>query len=146
MSETGDENMAVGLKVGFYWYQIGTGDFLHSFFSTIAYNLEDSKWGTKYPYVMKELYSGNLKKEHLINAKNEFESIKNGLKKLSVDKVIWDIEDLSKPMPWGDNISSDITDLSNYYVTSDGRDLITHIFSAIDKAIELNSDIIIDSI
>lgn len=44
--------MAVGLKVKFYWYQIGTGDFLHSFFSTIAYNLENSKWGSKYPFIM----------------------------------------------------------------------------------------------
>ncbi|MFR0955253.1 MAG: Imm70 family immunity protein [Roseburia inulinivorans] len=32
---------AVGFKVKFYWYQIGHGDFLHSFFSTVAYNLEN---------------------------------------------------------------------------------------------------------
>ena len=29
--------MAVGFKVKFYWYQIGHGDFLHSFFSMVAY-------------------------------------------------------------------------------------------------------------
>lgn len=138
--------MAVGLKVKFYWYQIGTGDFLHSFFSTIAYNLEDAKWGTKYPFIMKELYSGILKEEHLKNAKAELEEIKNELKEISVSKVIWDIEDLSKPMPWGDNISSDITDLSNYFITSEGKDLITIIDHAIDKAIELRSNIHIESI
>ena len=49
-------------------------------------------------------------------------------------------------MPWGNNISSDITDLSNYFITSDGEDLITIMFHAIDKAIELKSDIIIESI
>lgn len=27
----------VGVKVKFYWYQIGSGDFLHAFFSTVAY-------------------------------------------------------------------------------------------------------------
>lgn len=138
--------MAVGLTVKFYWYQIGTGDFLHSFFSTIAYNLEDAKWGTKYPFIMKELYSGKLKEEHLKKAKDELEIIKNELKELPVSKVIWDIDDLSKPMPWGDNISSDITDLSNYFVTSDGEDLITIIDHAIEKAIELRSDINIVSI
>lgn len=31
--------MTVGFKVKFYWYQIGHGDFLHSFFSTVAYRL-----------------------------------------------------------------------------------------------------------
>ena len=56
--------MAVGFKVKFYWYQIGHGDFLHSFFSSVAYNLENGDWGS--------------------------------------------------------DISKDITDLSNYFVTSDG--------------------------
>lgn len=138
--------MSVGLTVKFYWYQVGTGDFLHSFFSTIAYNLENGKWGEKYPFFMKELYSGTLKEKHLKYAKKELEMITAELKGLSVDKVIWDIDDLSKPMPWGDNISSEITDLSNYFVTSDGKDLITIIQHAIDKAIELKSDVRIVSI
>ena len=138
--------MAVGLTVKYYWYQIGTGDFLHSFFSTIAYNLENEKWGSKYPYLMNELYSGTLKVEHLKNAKYELEDIAKILEKLPIEKAIWDIEDLSKPMPWGDKISSDITDLSNYFVTSDGEDLITIISHAIDKAIEIDSDINITSI
>lgn len=34
-------DMAVGFKVGFFWYQIGSGDFLHCFFSTVAVNLEN---------------------------------------------------------------------------------------------------------
>ncbi len=34
--------MAVGFKVKYYWYQIGSGDFLHSFFSTVAYRLENA--------------------------------------------------------------------------------------------------------
>lgn len=138
--------MAVGLKVKFFWYQIGTGDFLHSFFSTIAYNFEDGKWGTRYPVLMKELYGGILRADHLKVAKDELEKITKELKKTPVSKAIWDIDDLSKTMPWGDNISPDITDLSNYFVTSDGEDLITIIHHAIDKAMELKSDIIIESI
>ena len=39
----------VGFKVKFYWYQIGSGDFLHAFFSTVAYNLENMKWGSRFP-------------------------------------------------------------------------------------------------
>ena len=37
----------VGFKVKFYWYQIGSGDFLHAFFSTVAYNLENMKGPVK---------------------------------------------------------------------------------------------------
>jgi hypothetical protein len=65
---------------------------------------------------------------------------------MPISNVIWDIDDLNKPMPWGDNISSDITDLSNYFVTSEGKDLITLFHNAIDKAIELKSDVTIVSI
>ncbi len=55
----------VGFKVKFYWYQIGSGDFLHAFFSTVAYNLENMKWGSRFPVIMKELYQGHLSKEHV---------------------------------------------------------------------------------
>ncbi|EHV5202079.1 hypothetical protein K0T49_001657, partial [Listeria monocytogenes] len=55
--------MSVGIKVDFLWFPIGSGDFLHSFFSTICVNLEDKKWGSKYPTLMKKLYSGRLNTE-----------------------------------------------------------------------------------
>lgn len=138
--------MSVGFTVKFYWFQIGTGDFLHSFFSTIAYNLEDGKWGSRYPIIMKELYGGNLKNEHINMAIVELDRIVEELKNISYDKVIWDIEDLSKKPPWGNNISSEITDLSNYFVTSDGEDFITILKHALEKGIEINADVNIANI
>lgn len=138
--------MSVGITVEFYWYEIGTGDFLHSFFSTIAYNLENRKWGSKYPIIMNELYNGNLKNKHIDFAIKELDAIARNLKKFSYDNVIWDIEDLTKQPPWGKDISSDITDLSNYFVTSDGEDLITVLRNALEKGKELNADVRIDSI
>ena len=87
--------MAVGFKVGYYWFQVGTSDFLHSFPSS---------------------------------------------------DVIWDAEDLSLTPPWGNNISSDITDLSNYFVTSDGRDLISVLSEAMNEAKEMQCDIEIDNL
>ena len=81
--------MAVGFKVKFYWYQIGHGNFLHSFFSTVAYNLENGNWGS--------------------------------------------------------DISKDITDLSNYFVTSDGNDFLTVFSHALEKAKEVNAEIVIKS-
>ena len=136
----------VGFKVKYYWYQIGSGDFLFSFFSTVAYNLENQKWGSKFPVIMNELYQGELSSNHISEAINELEQIKQGLAKLSLDKVIWDIENLSAQPPWGTDISSDITNLSNYFVTSDGEDFITIFSHALEKAEDLNYGLKIVSI
>lgn len=46
----------------------------------------------------------------------------------------------------GNNISSDITDLSNYFVTNDGRDLISVLNEAMEDAKEIHSDIEIDKL
>ena len=75
----------VGLKIGPIFYKIGTGDLLHSFFSSIAYHLEDNKWGTRFPIVMNELYARDLSVENIPEAVKEINSIRElfkGLPKL----------------------------------------------------------------
>ncbi|CAN2250210.1 immunity 70 family protein [Bacillus sp. LJBS17] len=138
--------MAVGFKVKYYWYQVGHGDFLHSFFSTVSYHLEEHGWGSKYPYLLNELYQGKLESKNIDSALEELEDIKEKLKEYTPSQVIWDIEDVSKRPPWGDNISEEITDLSNYFVTSDGEDFITILKSALKKGKKTNSEVLIDSI
>lgn len=138
--------MAVGFNVGFFWYQIGSGDFLHCFFSTVAVNLENSIWGSKFPLIMNELYQGKLESEKVNKAIIELNTITEELKKISSDKVIWDIDDISKLPPWGDNISKDITDLSNYFVTSNGEDFLTLFKHALEKSRELGLPIEIESL
>lgn len=138
--------MAVGFKVMFFWYQIGNGDFLHSFFSTVAYNLENGRWGSRFPVIMNELYQGKLAQENIDKAIVELSIIKNELQKFSPEKVVWDIEDLSKQPPWGRNISKDITDLSNYFVTSGGDDFLTVFSHALEKAKEVNAAIEIKAV
>ena len=76
---------------------------------------------------MKHLYDGLLEKQYVGNAIDEFSYI-------SPQKVIWDIEDLSQQPPWGNDISEDITDLSNYFVTSEGEDLFDVLFKAFGRA------------
>lgn len=136
----------VGFKVKFYWYQIGNADFLHSFFSTVAYRLENKEWGSRFPVIMKKLYQGKISWTDINEAVKELETIKKELQTFSPDKLIWDIDDLLKQPPWKDNISNDITDLSNYFVTSDGKDLISVFFHALEKAKEVNCDMEIMSI
>ncbi|WP_289891273.1 immunity 70 family protein [Virgibacillus pantothenticus] len=138
--------MAVGFRIDFLLYQIGHGDFLHSFFSTISFHLEPEGWGTKYPYLLKKLYQGKLSWKDAPKALEELNTIQKQLKHYGPDKVIWDIEDLSKQPPWKDNISSEITDLSNYFVTSDGRDLIEVLKRALRDSINEKIDLEIASL
>lgn len=138
--------MTVGFKVKYYWYQVGHGDFLHSFFSTISYHLEPNGWWTEYPLLLNELYKGKLENKNIDSAINELETIKKKLQDFSPSQVIWDIDDLSKSPPWGDNISKDITTLSNYFITSEGEDLIDMLMKALEKGQKTNSDVYIESI
>ncbi len=136
----------VGFKVDFYWYEIGHGDFLHSFFSTVAYRLEGGKWGSRFPFIMNKLYQGEMKRKYADKAIKELTIIQKELQAFTPDQVIWDIEDLSKQPPWGNDISEDITDLSNYFVTSDGEDFISVFFDALETAKEVSSDIKIENL
>jgi hypothetical protein len=116
--------MTIGLKLGNITDEIGTGDFVHCFFSTISGNLEPDGWGTKFPALLCVLYQGELAQKDSITALDELETIETGLARLPPEKVIWDIDDRRKIPPWENNISADITNLSNYFITSTGRDLI----------------------
>lgn len=133
----------VSFRVGCMMYEIGTASFLHSFFSIVAYRLENNRWGSKFPVIMNELYQGKLSFENVPAAKEELTQIKKALTKLSPNKVIWDIEDLSKQPPWGDNISEEISSLGNYFITCDGRDFIEVFFMTLNAAIEIKKDVMI---
>ena len=86
-------------------------------------------------YVSKEV------REKVINAINELHTVKKESSRIPPQKVIWDIEDLSQQPPWGNDISEDITDLSNYFVTSEGDDLFDILFEAFGVAKDDNENI-----
>ncbi|HUS47013.1 MAG TPA: immunity 70 family protein [Phycisphaerae bacterium] len=96
---------------------------MHAFFSTISYHLEPDGWGSRYPELMNGLYQGRLDHEHASKVLQDIREIREKLKGFPPSKVVWDIEDLSARPPWGDDLSSRITSLSNYFVTSTGRDV-----------------------
>lgn len=131
----------VGFKVGFYFYEVGDGDFLFSVFSTVAVNLERGKWGSRFPYLMRGLYSGALKAKYVKPALAEVNQIREELKAFPPAMVVWDAEDRSRRPPWGDDISEDITDLSNYFVTSAGEDFFDVLKEALIKAEEEKKDV-----
>lgn len=135
----------VGFKVKFYWYQIGQGDFLHAFFSTVAINLENKKWGSRFPIIMNELYQGKLNNKNVDKAICELNQIKDELAEFTPDKIIWDIDDLSKQPPWSDELSDSITSLANYFVTSDGEDFLAIFSHALEKAKKIDSDLEVET-
>jgi 2,3-bisphosphoglycerate-dependent phosphoglycerate mutase len=125
--------MAIGIELGSITDEIGTADFFNAFFSTISGNLEINGWGSRFPLIMKNLYNGELSRKDATGAISELQTIKDELANLKPNKVIWDIHNRSKTPPWGNNISSEITDLSNYFVTSTGRDFISSLFEILEE-------------
>jgi hypothetical protein len=126
--------MSVGVKVGSIVDEVGTADFFHAFFSTISHHLEPTGWGSKFPTLMNGLYQGRLENPQVEPAIHELHKVRDGLKAIPPSRVVWDADDLSKRPPWGDKISAEITDLSNYFVTSTGRDLFALLFEALEAA------------
>jgi hypothetical protein len=113
---------------------VGTGDFFHAFFSTVGARLEPDGWGSRFPVLQNELYQGELAAEHAPAALAELDQVREELRRLPPSDVVWDVEDRSKQPPWGDDISDEITDLGNYFVTEDGKDLIDTAAEAIAYA------------
>lgn len=127
-------------------YSVGTGDFLNSFFSTVAVKLEGSAWGSRFPIIMRELYSGCLPKDQVKAAQEELDLIQSDLAQLPPSAIVWDFEDLSARPPWGDEISPDIHHMADYFVTSDGRNLLTALKAAFQTALELDEGVLILSL
>lgn len=140
--------MSISFYVNNHSEEIGSSDFLHAFFSTISYYLEPKKhfsggWGSKFPELMNELYQGKLESNKASKVLKDIYEIREKLKGYPPEKIIWDIEDLKKTPPWGDNISSDITDLSNYFTTSNGKDLFDVLIDCLKRLEKSNSYMII---
>jgi hypothetical protein len=117
---------------------------MHCFFSTVSHHLEPDGWGSRYPLLMNSLYQGQLHWQDAESAIRDVLAIRESLVSYPPDQVIWDIEDLTARPPWGDNISPDITDLSNYFVTSDGDDLFDVLVSALAESMQEQADLFIE--
>jgi len=69
--------------------------------------------------------------------------IERTLQAMTVDKVIWDTDDLTQKPPWGENISPKVTNLANYFATSDGKTFFEVLYTAFQTAEEDKCDMII---
>jgi len=98
--------MGISVWVGNNSYEIGASSFFNSFFSTIFVRLEQEKWGSRFPIVMRELYSGRLGYEKAEGTLIELRNIKGLLSECSPEQVVWDYEKRDALPPWGDKYQS----------------------------------------
>lgn len=136
--------MAVELRAGSVVWPIGSADFFNAFFSTIAATLEPDGWGSRFPAVMKQLYAGEIGGEDAARALAELDQIREELRAHPPSDVVWDYEDRSKRPPWGDDIADTITDLGNYFVTADGKDLFDVLAEALGYAARSEYPVVVE--
>ena len=132
---------SVAMHVASRSFEIGSRSFFYCFLSTVSANLEPSGWGSRFPVLIKKLHRGTVSPSDLPQLNHELSTIRIELKKYPPSRVVWNFEHREIRPPWGDKISEQITDLSNYFVTSDGKDLFEAFSSAIEEAERAKSSI-----
>ena len=95
---------------------------------------------------MNKLYFGDIPLEDIESGIAELLSIQEELKKFPPHDIIWDFEDLSLTPPWGNNIAEHITNLSHYFITSSGKDLIEVLLTSFRFALEHGQNVSVKSI
>lgn len=101
--------------------RIGYGDFVYSFFSTVSYHLEGpGNWGKRFPRLLLDLCDGGLiKNENIGELENELKIIYKKFQKMPISDAIYDLEDLTKPMPKDllPTADENVTNLAQLWVT-----------------------------
>lgn len=138
--------MTIGFHIDNIFSEVGTGDFLHSFFSTISFHLEPNGWGTRFPELMNELYQGRLTPDKASKALADALTIKEQLKTFSPERVVWDIENIGAKPPWGDAIDASVTDLSNYHITSTGRVVMDLLIELLEYQVDCHKPLTVETL
>jgi hypothetical protein len=112
-----ENKMKVYLRVKYYSYELGDPIWYRAFFDNICYHLEKGKWGSVFPVVM-SLYNGEINHKNLDQQDEEITMIKEKFSEIDVNRIIWDIENLSVKCPYLGNLAKDIKTLADFWRTS----------------------------
>jgi hypothetical protein len=115
-------------------WDAGSSEELHALFSTCSRRLEHGGWGSRFPTLMNELYQGELAAEDVSSARRELAQAREALSDMPPSAVVWDVEDPSRRPPEGEAVDPAITNLSEYFLTNDGQNLIAVIDTALAHA------------
>jgi 2,3-bisphosphoglycerate-dependent phosphoglycerate mutase len=129
----------VDLYVGNTMLTVGQDYFLHSFFSTIAYQVEREGWGSRFPALMKELYVGRLPRERVLQAREEVKQIREELDRLAPEARIYAYEKPDMPTPWP--IPPGAKTLADCFLSSNGKTVLDVLERALDVSDEANAGV-----
>lgn len=125
MSRCYPDRVSVSVRVGPIPYPVGSAAFFGAFFDTLTVRIEGGVRGSRLP-VLAALYErGTLDSDSAVVARDELAAAHAELGAHAPSAVVWDIDDPTARPPWGDDIAATITTLAEYFVTSDGRPLMT---------------------
>ncbi|HEV8269231.1 MAG TPA: Imm70 family immunity protein, partial [Thermoanaerobaculia bacterium] len=83
---------------------LSTPRVLGAFAATLSYRLEPDGMGTRFPIVLDRLLAGRLSPREADTALSELETIAAELRKLSPDKVVWSLHDLTRQGDAGEKV------------------------------------------
>jgi hypothetical protein len=132
--------MPVGISTELRWTPLDDPAVVHSFFSSICVNLENSVWGARFPAIMQDLYQGVLPQQKLAAAATEISQISAELEKCSPASLVWDVEDQSETPPPEFKYGT-AANLSAVFVGPDGRTFCNLIALGISFAQEEDSEL-----
>jgi hypothetical protein len=127
------------LYVGNTMWRVGQDDFLHSFFSTVAYQVEREGWGSRFQVLMNELYMGRLPKEHVPQAREELQEVRARLSELQPADRVYSYDEPNKPTPW--DVPPGAATLADCFLSSSGTNLLDLLARALDVSQEADADV-----
>lgn len=106
---------------GFSCY-LGWGDMVYCFFSSVSYNLEGpGNWGKRFPRLLLDLCDhGVVENQHLDELQQELVVIERELQQFPLSAAVYDIEDLTLPIPWEVIPGEENNNLAQPWVTPRG--------------------------
>jgi 2,3-bisphosphoglycerate-dependent phosphoglycerate mutase len=129
----------VDLYAGNTMWTGGEDFWLHSFFSTIAYQLESDGWGSRFPALMDELYAGRLPVDRVPEARTELATIDAELRQLPPEARVFDYDDPNRPTPWP--VPPGAESLADCFLTANGQSLLDVLARALDVSEEAHADL-----
>ena len=132
----------VAISAGSVVTEVGAGAILHGLFSSISANLEPGGWGTRFPVTLNRLYQGALPAAEAALALEELRTIERELSGLPVSRLVWDVDDRSKPPSPHYRAPAGAENLADYFVTVNGLNLLrAGLIESVASAVEFRHDV-----
>ena len=133
------------IKVGNIGLIIGGYQIMSALFYSIAHDLENREWGSKYPVIMNELYYGDMIEcDNLQQALAEIKEIKEEFKKLSPREMIMNYDDIIKVAPWEFEFIQEAQSLYDAMRSPDNCNIIDTIILALELGIKQNASVYLE--